>query len=366
MARLPDRCEMWARILSCRPIFNRPFRSLHFGPSRPIENRPAGWNPAPRFAALLLLTSAAWAGVWPEQFGPAHRVSAKPITVAGEKLWAEYGLQEAEQAQYEGDGQKFTATAYRLQDSTAALAAFEWQRPKDSKQSQSGKVAADTAGQTMLAHGNYLLVFQGYQPQVAQLDTLFQRLPKLDQSPLPALKDYLPADNLVPNSERYIVGPVGLENFDPAIPAGVAAFHLGSEAQIGSFRSGSGEMKLAIFSYPTPNIARERLAEMQKLPGAIAKRTGPLVAVILSPPNADDAERLLPQIRYQASISWSEYVPSRRDNIGNLIINAFILIGVLLAFSTVAGVALGGYRVVARRSRKEEPESMTVLHLHDR
>src|SRR5437016_1205076 len=38
----------WGRIVSCWPIFNRPFRSLHFGPSRPIENRPAGYNPAPR------------------------------------------------------------------------------------------------------------------------------------------------------------------------------------------------------------------------------------------------------------------------------------------------------------------------------
>ena len=125
-------------------------------------------------------------------------------------------------------------------------------------------------------------------------------------------------------------------------------------------------MKLATFSYPTPNIARERLAEMQKLPGAIAKRTGPLVAVILSPPNADDAERLLSQVKYQASITWSEYVPSRRDNIGNLIINAFILIGVLLAFSTVAGLAFGGFRVLQRRGRAEDPEALTVIDLRER
>ena len=122
-------------------------------------------------------------------------------------------------------------------------------------------------------------------------------------------------------------------------------------------------MKLAIFSYPTPTIARERLAEMQKLPSAVAKRSGPLVAVILSPPNADDAERLISQVRYQAAISWDQYVPSRRDNIGNLIINAFIMIGVLLAFSTVAGFAFGGFRILARRIRKEDREAMTVLNL---
>jgi hypothetical protein len=195
---------------------------------------------------------------------------------------------------------------------------------------------------------------------------LIQNLPNFDQAPLPAISGYLPSDGLVPNSQRYAMGPVALERFAPGIPAGVAAFHLGSEAQVATFRASGGEMKLAIFSYPTPNIARERLAEMQKLSGAMAKRSGPLVAVILSPPNADDAERLLSQIRYQASISWSQYVPSRRDNIGDLIVNAFILIGVLLAFSTVAGLAFGAFRALVRRGRKEDPEALTVLGLTNR
>jgi len=323
---------------------------------------------------LLLLGSAAWAGIWPEEFGPTKRVSVKPLTAAGQKLWAEYGLQESEQAEYErrtddrlpSSVERFTATAYRLQDSTAALGAFYWQRPADAKQSQLGKLAAETATETILAHGNYLLVFQGYKPQVAELGTLLEGLPNLDQSPLPPLKDYLPVENLVPNSERYVVGPVGLQDFDDGIPAGVAAFHLGSEAQIATFRSGGRDVKLAIFSYPTPNLARERLVEMQKLPGAIAKRTGPLVAIILPPANADDAERVLSQIRYQASISWSQYVPNRRDNIGNLIINAFILIGFLLCFSVVAGMAFGGFRTLIRQTRKDDPDAMTVLHLGDR
>jgi hypothetical protein len=324
-------------------------------------------KPLSLLAALgvVILATPAWGGIWPEQFGQAKRVSVKPQPVTSQKLWSEYGLQEAEQAQYEAAGVKFTATAYRLQDSTGALGAFDWQRPKEAKQSQLGKLAVDTGNGTMLAHGNYLLVFEGDRPKFAELEPLLQNLPKLDQSPLPALKDNLPTEGLVPNSERYVIGPAGLDDFYPGIPAGVAGFHLGSEAQIGAFRVGGEEMKLAIFSYPTPNIARERLAEVEKLPGAVAKRSGPLVAVILAPKSADGAERLLSQVRYQASISWSQYVPSRRDNIGDLIINAFILIGVLLAFSTVAGLAFGGFRMARRARQGGEPEAMTVLHLSD-
>ena len=64
----------------------------------------------------------------------------------------------------------------------------------------------------------------------------------------------------------------------------------------------------------------------------MAKRSGPLVAVIVSPADPDAAERLLAQVSYQAEITRDEYVPTRRDNIGDLVINTFILIGILLAF----------------------------------
>ncbi len=57
-------------------------------------------------------------------------------------------------------------------------------------------------------------------------------------------------------------------------------------------------------------------------------------------------------MRYQATITWSEYVPSRRDNIGDLILNIFTLTGVLLLFCAAAGLAFGGFKVFARRYLK--------------
>ena len=38
---------------------------------------------------------------------------------------------------------------------------------------------------------------------------------------------------------------------------------------------------------------------------------------------------------------------------------------ILLAFASVVGLAFGGYRVMARRRSKEDPEALTVLRLHD-
>src|SRR4029077_14634320 len=96
-------------------------------------------------------------------------------------------------------------------------------------------------------------------------------------------------------------------------------------------------------SYPTPQIAMQKETDFRGIPGGnIVKRSGPLVAVVLTPPDPDAAERLLSQVKYQASVTLDQWVPSHKDNIGNLVINAFVLIGILLAFALVSGLGFGG------------------------
>jgi hypothetical protein len=186
----------------------------------------------------------------------------------------------------------------------------------------------------------------------------------VDNTALPVLTGYLPTENLVLQSQRYIVGPVGLEKFVPGIPPSVAAFHFGAEAQTGVFHSPKGDISLAIFNYPTAQIAMQKVGDFAKLPAAVAKRSGPLVAVVLSPADTDFAERLLGLVRYQAEVTRDEYVPTRRDNPGVLIVNIFILIGILGLFAIVSGFAFGGMRVLRRKTRNgEESDAMITLHL---
>ena len=319
-------------------------------------------------AILLLLPVLANAAIWPDQLGAFHRASAKAVaSTTDQALWDEYGLREGETAQYEGNGQKFTATVWRLQDPTGALGAFEWLRPPNARPSAIAKLSAETATVTLLAHGNYQLRFEGYRPAAPFLTTVIEGLKQVDNSPLPTLVDYLPSQDLIPNSERYVEGPAALQRFDPGIPPSTAAFHLSAEAQVGSFHTPAGDLKLAIFSYPTPQIARQQTVQFQQIAGAMVKRSGPLVAVILAPPNPDAAEKLLSLIRYQADITLDERVNTRRDNIGNLVINAFVLIGILLVFALVSGLAFGSLRAFLRRGgRGDEADAMIVLHLQDR
>jgi hypothetical protein len=320
-----------------------------------------------KFLVAFLMPALAGAAIWPDAIGAFHKIATPASTLLDSPVWEECGLAETEAAVYENGGAKFTATAWRLRDSTGALAAFDWQRNSQAAPSKVAALAVETPTTLLMAHGNYLLFFDGYKPAAPELDAVVEELRNVDTTALPTLPGFLPSENLVANSERYILGPVGLAEFDPGIPPSVAAFHLGAEAQLGVFHSPKGDMALAIFNYPTPQIAMQRIGEFEKIPGAVAKRSGPFVAVVLSPPDSDAAERLLSQVRYQAAVTRDEYVPTRRDNIGNLVINAFVLIGILLSFAVVSGLFAGGFRVLLRHSRKAgEAEAMITLHLEGR
>ena len=315
-------------------------------------------------AALLCLPGVIHAAMWPDTIGAFKRVSAAPIQLSDRPIWDEYGLREAEGARYENGSATFTVAGYRLQDPTGAMAAFQWQRPAKSTASTLAPLAAETSDSATLLHGNYVLSFDGRKPEPAELTALYEGLRNVDDSSLPSLAGYLPSQDLVPNSQRYITGPNALQKFDPAIPPSVAGFHFGAEAQMGVFHSPKGDLILAIFNYPTHQIAMQKEPEFGKLPGAVVKRSGPLVAVVLSPPDPDAAERVLSQVRFHANVTRDEYVPTRRDNIGHLVVTAFELIGILLAFAVVSGFALGGWRAFRRRQRGgEDADALLTLHI---
>ncbi len=301
-------------------------------------------------SSALVALAGAQAAVWPDPWGDFRVASRKAIVVVDQRgLWEEYGLEEAEQVEYESPAGRFRALAYRLKDSTGALAAWQWKRPAGARPSKLATLAVETATDVTLAYGNYFLQFQGHKPQEAQLSSLVATLPRLEESPPPPVSGHLPVEGLVSGSERFTAGPVALQTFEPRIPPSVAGFHFGVEGQLGTYRTTAGEMGLTIFSYPTPHIARERLAEFQKISGAIVKRSGSLLAVILSPPNADDAERLLARVNYRATVTLNEPVAKHDLRVGELLIGIFAFAGVLSGMALLGGLMFGVGRATLRK-----------------
>jgi hypothetical protein len=317
-------------------------------------------------ALLFALASPAFPQLLPERIGDTKLTQKAPAPTPEPAIWSELGLQDSGQGTYEGPSGHYTLTLYRLQDPTSVLVAYEWQRPPDSHPIKLAALAAETPGSLIVGSGNYLVLWNNHKPSPEELNLLLLNIPKYQHGNLPTLPGFLPSAGLRPNSERYIVGPASLAKFFPEISPSQAAFHLSGEAQTGIFGKDGG-VRLAVFSYPTFEIARKQAAEFAKLPGAVTKRTGPLVAVTVNPKNADDAERVLSRVRYQAEVTLPEKPPTPKDNPGNLLLNIALLIGILIVFCAISGVAFGVIRQLFNRiSPSDEGESMVSLHLSDR
>jgi hypothetical protein len=309
----------------------------------------------------LLGSQAAQAAIWLDRIGEFTKVSSGPLEVQDRPLWEEYGLLQSEQAEYVSGARHAKVAAYRMKDPTGAYAAFQWTRPAEAKPSRLAEAAAETADGVIFVFSNYLLRFDGWKPaKLEDVGLFLHRLPGLDQSPLPT--SYLPAKGLVTNSERYVLGPIGLERFHTGVSPALAAFSMGAEVQIGQYDTGAGRTALAIYLYPTPQIARQRLDAFAKLPAAMARRAGPLVAVLLSPKDPNEAEKLLAGVKYNAVITENERVPTRRDNVGDLMVNIFMLVGIILAIIIPAGVMVG---ILRRVGWGTSGDPMTLLHLED-
>jgi hypothetical protein len=310
--------------------------------------------------------------IWPEKIGPLERQTVRAAGIPSDAaLWEEHGFDTAEQAVYAGGGRKITATAYRMKDPTGAVSAYQLLLPADAKPAKLADYSALTKDGALVLYGNYVLHFENGRPTGPELKLLTLTLPKLDQSSLPALLAYLPDANLVRNSERYVAGPEALRRIEPKIPPSTAAFHLGAEAQTGRYRTSAGEAELLVFSYPTPQIARERESEFRKIQGALVKRAGPLVAVTIAPANADDAERILAGVKYQPSVTWNETVPKTTQqtamDLSNLFLGIVLLTAVLAITSVLLGILFGGFRQLrARFGIRSANDEFTTLNIENK
>lgn len=111
-----------------------------------------------------------------------------------------------------------------------------------------------------------------------------------------------------------------------------------------------------LISYPTPQIAADHLRKIEATqaqaaaPVVFSKRTGPIVVVVSGALSPSEAKSLLASVNYDADVTWNENTHfDKRNNIGNLVWNALVLCGIMMAFALVVGIAFGGLRVLVQR-----------------
>ena len=299
---------------------------------------------------------------------------------ANGSLLKEYGFTDFESATYGRQGRKLTIKAARFADASGAYGAFTFYKRDEMQAETIGDLAVSEGRHVLFYRGNILVdaVFDRVTAMsAAELRDLAKELPvpRGESSKAPSLQQYLPKQSYVANSVKYVMGPVGLEAIGEPVSPQLAEFPRCEELVTGKYATGEGVATLTILRYPTPAIAGERLRAIEAAKPAgtqhapSARRTGPLVAVVAGDISEKEAKSLLAAVNYEADVTWNEATSlSKRDNIGNLIINIFVLTGILLLFALVMGVMFGGVRVILKRLFPDRvfdrPEDVEIIRLN--
>jgi hypothetical protein len=146
-------------------------------------------------------------------------------------------------------------------------------------------------------------------------------------------------------------------------------FEAGAEATVARYRTASGDLLLALFEYPTPQIARDRVAAFQKQSGWQVKRTGPLIAVIPAQPgfhlDAAAAKPLFDAIEWDLEFTWYESAKrSAPPNVAAMLVGAIELTGALLLAMLVGGVICASIGVWIRRRGLKDGEEPGMISLN--
>jgi hypothetical protein len=278
-------------------------------------------------------------------------------------LWREYGLVRTETAKRA----KFSITTYQMKDATGALAAWEWQRSERGHSCDWTAFCTDEGNRFVLNDDNYIVMLEGSRPTKEQVRAELKALPNKRGTSLPPILTFLPREGLTRNSARYVLGPASLAAFAPELVAARPGLEQAGEAQVASYRIGKNgaPIRLALFYYPTPGMARLHAADFRLLPNGHVKRSGPLVAIIFPPATDRQADTLLSRVEYAAKVTFNETPPpSPIKPLYQLLTNIIYLSLILSGICLLAGLMYAGMRIYRRRyGTLEGDEAMTTLHL---
>jgi len=289
------------------------------------------------------------------------------------------------------DGRTVKIRAARFADASGAFGAYTFYLEPEMRKEQIGDQGASLGNRVLFYRGSVLLDAQFSQESPmsgAELRVLAGKLPQPggNAGNLPAFIEFLPRQDYIPNTQKYVMGPAALAALAPPVSADLVDFGASSEVSLARYNTPSGEATLMLISYPTPQLAADHLRKIdaahqlaQQQPAGVStiegsgtffdKRTGPIVAVASGGISDSDAKALLGRVNYEASVTWN--TPAENAQVHDLymlILNIVVLCAILAGLAIVAGVAFGGVRILVKRLYPDKvfdrPEQMEFISLH--
>jgi len=314
-------------------------------------------------------------GILPASFAGwtlATRTVFTPIEAAspaagGAAATAEYGFASGEGGEYARGADTLQAQVYRMKDPSGAYGEYSYLRTPDMPRANLAEHSSMSRDRALVLSGNLVLDIRGrdlpsLEPQLKSLAAAVSKHAETGAGP--TLWQYLPADDMVARSDHYILGPAALDQFFPVALGDSLGFSNGAEAETADYRLDGRNLTLLIADFPTPGLAANQLAALQKRfnvngslpaqnsPALYAKRSLTLLVIVSGASSEAQADRLLDHVRSTTQFTWDEPAsPHALPGYVSLPVMASLIVGTctICMFAAVASLAFGGFRLLVKR-----------------
>jgi hypothetical protein len=320
---------------------------------------------------LLVAISASAQAVLPNSFAGWNAGTTLAPTTGfrvpdSEAAAREYGYLSGEKAAYARDnGGLIEVTLDRLRDPSGAYGWYSYLRSPGMTAANITDHSAMSRDEALVLLGNLVLDIHGsdLSKDADALSALVGAVAsKAQQGPLPTLTEHLPTKGFIDRSDKYILGPVTLNQFFPVSQNDWLGFSTGAEAEVARYHVDGRELNLLIADFPTPQTAQKKLNELQQVyhvnagdadqngSPVFGKRSITLLAIVFGARTQAEADKLLNQVQSGAEVTWNEPTfQFKEPPITTMIVGAIIGTGVICCFALISGIAFGGFRIVVKR-----------------
>lgn len=277
----------------------------------------------------------------------------------------EYGFVSGEQAAYSRANDKLQVTLYRMKDPSGAFGMYSYLRSPDMPRADVTDHSAMSRERALVLDGNLVLDISGADlPRWGKdLNALVAAISsKADQGPLPTISEHLPTKGFIERSDKYILGPVTLNQFFPVTSNDWLGFGTGAEAEVARYHVDGRELNLLLADFPTPQTAQKKLTQLQQDyhvnsssadPNGspiFARRSITLLAIVSGARTMEEANKLFDQIQSGTEVTWNEPTfQFKEPPITTMIVGAIVGTGVICCFALISGLAFGGFRLMVKR-----------------
>jgi hypothetical protein len=310
-----------------------------------------------------------WSGSTSAGLNPLAASNGDPAAgmAAGQQAAArqEYGFVSGEEGTYSLGKDTLQVTLYRMKDPSGAYGLYSYLRSPDMARSGPNEHSVMTREEALVLLGNLVLDIHGVDltKDSDGLNALVSAVSaKAQQGPLPTLTEHLPVKGFIDRSDKYILGPVTLNQFFPVSQNDWLGFSTGAEAEVARYHVDGRELNLLIADFPTPQTAQKKLNELQQVyhlnaadaeqnsSPVFGKRSITLLAIVFGARTQAEADKLLNQVQSGAEVTWNEPTfQFKEPPITTMIVGAIIGTGIICCFALISGIAFGGFRIVVKR-----------------